>query len=135
MLYSLLDDNNIVMAVQDLNEKPENGVAEICSDGCLKAKFNHTTRTFSEAASEEEILAHKIYVATGIDEHYTKLIGAVQMKHVGKTDFEPGYVIPQIAHDEVDALRQQCNDEIFAATGLTDYTYRQSNPKLATFNL
>ena len=77
-----------------------------------------------------------IIKAIEIDLEYTKRISDLMMKHNDK--FIEGlitgvaYTIPQSALDERNMLKSECNSKI-AELGITDYTYRQSVPKLAKF--
>lgn len=128
--------NGILSLTQDLATPP----AQPHLPFDLEATYNFRKPDFDSEDNPTmlvETITHEELVkkAIEIDMRYTKMIFDIQMKHIGKKNFEPDYVIPQIAIDEVAALRQQCNDEILAITGLSDYAYRQSNPKLATQKL
>lgn len=94
------------------------------------------TETFIDTRTPEQILEAKTKRAIEIDFEYTKKISDLMEKHTEKfiEALENGetYVIPQIAKDQKQALKDECNAKI-AALGITDYTYRQSVPKLAKF--
>lgn len=72
--------------------------------------------------------------AISIDLEYTEKIDNLMMKHHNKVIqsiyFNTTYVIPQIALDEMQALKDECNAKI-TDLGITDFSYRQSVPKLA----
>ncbi len=74
--------------------------------------------------------------AIEIDFEYTdRIFIEIEIKHVGRNARDSSYVWPQSALDEIALLRAECNAKIFDETGITDYSYRQSIPKLATFNI
>lgn len=85
---------------------------------------------------EGEELEKKQKRAIEIDLEYTdRIFFEVEIKHIGKKSWDENYVYPQSAIDEINRLRSECNAKIFDETGITDYSYRQSVPKLATINL
>jgi len=81
-----------------------------------------------------ELMAIKIKKAIEIDLYYTKKISDLMMKHNDKLleafYTETTYIIHQSALDEKQALKNECNAKI-TELGITDFTYRQSVPKLA----
>ena len=88
---------------------------------------------------EGEELQKKQKRALEIDLDFTKRISDLMAKHTEKfieaLELGETYVIPQIAKDERQSLKDECRALIFQETGITDYSYRQSIPKLATFNI
>ena len=87
-----------------------------------------------EGQTEEQIQEEKIQKAISIDLEYTKKISDLMIKHNDKLleSFynDTVYVIPQSALDAKQALKDECNAKILEL-GITDFTYRQSVPKLA----
>lgn len=81
-------------------------------------------------------LEQKIQKAIEIDLYYTKKISDLMMKHNDKLleSFynDTVYVIPQSALNDKQLLKDECNAKILEL-GITDFTYRQSVPKLAKF--
>ncbi len=90
---------------------------------------------FVEGFTEADLLAENIKKAIAIDFDYTQRIDDLMMKHYNKIqkhnyfNLTP-YIVPQSAWDEEQALKDECNAKILAL-GITDFTYRQSVPKLA----
>lgn len=84
----------------------------------------------------DEDLARRQKRALEIDLEYTdRIFIDIEIKHVGRGSRDSNYVWPQIALDDIARLRSECNEKITEETGITDYSYRQSIPKLATFNI
>ncbi len=74
-------------------------------------------------------LEEKIQKAIAIDLDYTKRISDLLAKPIERLNCD-GIPISQSKLDERDALRTECNTKI-TALGITDFTYRQSVPKLS----
>lgn len=82
----------------------------------------------------DEIYQSKLSQAIAIDLYYTEKIDNLMIKHFNKVTlanyYGTTYIIPQIALDEMQALKDECNAKILAL-GITDFTYRQKVPELA----
>jgi len=78
----------------------------------------------------EEITAHNISKAMQIDLEYKSKITDVLRIPIEKVMCGEYESIPQSKLDERDFLRNECNAKILEL-GITDFTYRQSVPKLA----
>ena len=90
--------------------------------------------TFIDTRTPEEILEAKTKRAIEIDLEYTdRIFNEIEVKHIGRSIRDRNYVWPKIAVDAIVALRAECNARILEETGITDYSYRQSVPKLAKF--
>ena len=90
--------------------------------------------TFIDTRTPEEIFEAKTKRAIEIDLYYTdKIFNEIEVKHIGRSARDRNYVWPQIAVDAIAALRAECNKKILEETGITNYSYRQSMPKLAKF--
>jgi hypothetical protein len=66
--------------------------------------------------------------ALEIDLYYTGLISDLLRKHIEKLNID-NIPIPQLAIDERDRLRAECNQKILDL-GITSFSYRQSNLRL-----
>lgn len=99
----------------------------------IKCLFDFENEIYYEGATPEEMNQDKIKKAIEIDLFYTKKIADLMVKHNDKfieaLYNETTYIIPQLALDEKQELKNECNAKI-AELGITDYTYRQSVPKL-----
>jgi len=105
---------------------------KIFIESCKSPK--HIDSIFIESFTLADENAEKIKKAIDIDLEYTDKIGFLMVKHVNKTVLAMSigeiYVIPQSALNEVQILKDECNEKILAL-GITDFSYRQSVPKLA----
>jgi len=118
--YSLLDGIYTIVPIDDSKEEYNN---MMLSGNIIEVEN-----------IEAELVAEKIKRAIAIDLEYTKKISDLMIKHNDKLleslYNDTVYVIPKSALDAKQALKDECNAKI-AELGITDFSYRQSVPKLA----
>lgn len=129
--YKIYDESGKVTASQMEEPKSGNYTYEDYDKLYHIPYFDANNGTFYEGMDTEQLEALNTARAVEIDNEYTDLIFEVEKKHLGKKMREPNYVYPQITLDEINRLRAECNQKILDETGLSDYNYRKSIPKLA----